>query len=87
MSASFRKLSAGWVLAMRVITAGPDGNLWFVNPQNLAVKEAWENLDWRSDQLQYPTQRLSPISITAGPDGNVWAIRVGACRENHDVGS
>lgn len=54
-----------------VITAGPDGNLWFVNSQNLAVKELWK-ISTGGKITPVPTGDY-PISVAAGPDGNVWA--------------
>ena len=54
------------------ITAGPDGNLWFVengyngyigmiNPTTHAISE-----------FATPTASSAPHCITAGPDGNLW---------------
>src|SRR6266581_5076413 len=53
-----------------VITAGPDGNLWFtelsankigrITPQGLIT------------EFTIPTANSQPFGITAGPDGNLW---------------
>ncbi len=55
----------------RVITAGPDGNLWFteldannigeINPTTHVITE-----------FTLPTANSYPYCITAGPDGNLW---------------
>jgi streptogramin lyase len=55
-----------------VMTAGPDGNLWFVNPQN-ALHSQVGKITTAGVVTFYPTSDL-PISLTAGPDGNLWLI-------------
>jgi streptogramin lyase len=59
------------------IAAGPDGNLWFVNPQvsghfgkNLIDKISTTGV---VHQPPYPLGD-TPQGITAGPDGNLWVI-------------
>jgi streptogramin lyase len=54
-----------------VITAGPDGNLWVTNSQNLAVKEIWR-ISTDGTITPHPTKDY-PLSVAAGPDGNLWA--------------
>jgi streptogramin lyase len=58
-----------------VITAGPDGNLWFVNPQNSLHSQVGK-ITTAGVITFYPTSDL-PASITAGPDGNLWLIELG----------
>jgi streptogramin lyase len=61
-----------------VITAGPDGNLWFtelsankigrITPQGLIT------------EFTIPTANSQPFGITAGPDGNVWFTEIAGNR-------
>jgi streptogramin lyase len=55
-----------------VITTGPDGNLWFVNPQNELHSQVGK-ITTTGVVTFYPTSDL-PIGLTAGPDGNLWLI-------------
>ena len=58
------------------ITTGPDGNLWFTNPQAGAGGRNFVGTSSMAGAVMiYPTGD-TPIAITAGPDGNLWAIRV-----------
>jgi len=57
-----------------VIIRGPDGNLWFVNPQNLTNSEVGKITPTGAVTF-YPTSDL-PIGLTAGPDGNVWVMEL-----------
>jgi len=53
-----------------MITAGPDGNLWFTEPgANMIGKITTAG---KITQYPVPTAYSSPEGITAGPDGNVW---------------
>ena len=69
--------TAGTILADGVITAGPDGNLWFgyFNGDNVG------SINPTTDAVtQYPVPLAQPYlngiggpgGITAGPDGNIW---------------
>ncbi len=51
------------------ITAGPDGNLWFVESQANAVGRITPQGTFT--EFSVPTFGL-PVAITAGPDGNLW---------------
>ncbi len=55
-----------------VITVGPDGNLWFVNPQNELNFQVGK-ITTKGVITFYTTSDL-PVSLTAGPDGNLWLI-------------
>src|SRR5947209_12308 len=62
-----------------VITAGPDGNLWFtevqaskigtINPATHAISE-----------FPVPTANSQPAGIATGPDGNVWFTEAAASK-------
>jgi streptogramin lyase len=53
-----------------VITAGPDGNLWFVNPMNALYSQVGK-ITPAGAVIFYTTKDL-PLAITSGPDGNLW---------------
>jgi streptogramin lyase len=57
-----------------VITAGPDGNLWFVNPQN-GLHSQVGRITTAGVITFYATSDL-PVGITSGPDGNLWLIEL-----------
>jgi streptogramin lyase len=52
------------------ITAGPDGNLWFIDPQN-ALEQQVGKITTSGAITFYPLADL-PVGITSGPDGNLW---------------
>jgi streptogramin lyase len=54
------------------IAAGPDGNLWFTNPQANTSRQIGK-ITTSGIISFYPTQDL-PLGVAAGPDGNVWTI-------------
>jgi streptogramin lyase len=58
-----------------VIIAGPDGNLWFVNPQD-GLHSQVGKITTTGVVTFYPTSDL-PLGLTAGPDGNLWLIESG----------
>ena len=53
------------------ITAGADGNLWFVDP---TINFSIGRMTPTGEITEFPmiTQGTSGFGITAGPDGNVW---------------
>jgi len=51
----------------RGITAGPDGNLWFAESNNIGRSTP----NGKINTFPVPTQSSSPEGITAGPDGNL----------------
>ncbi len=56
------------------ITAGPDGNLWFTNPNTAEVGIFFVGKVTTAGAMSiYDTDDL-PSGITTGPDGNLWAI-------------
>jgi virginiamycin B lyase len=59
------------------ITKGPDGNLWFTNPQAGGVgKNLVGKMTVAGAVTIYPTGD-TPFAITAGPDGNLWTLESG----------
>jgi streptogramin lyase len=52
------------------ITAGPDGNLWFVNPINDLYSQVGK-ITPAGALTFFPTNDF-PLAITSGPDGNLW---------------
>jgi streptogramin lyase len=56
------------------ITAGPDGNVWFVEFSNLANKVGKITPDGVIQEFTIPTPNAGPQSITLGVDGNLWFI-------------
>jgi streptogramin lyase len=54
------------------IAAGPDGNLWFTNPQANTSRQIGK-ITTSGIISFYPTQDL-PLGVGAGPDGNMWTI-------------
>ena len=61
-------------LSPAVIAPGPDGNLWFTNPQlgNVGTYVVGK-VTTGGVITTYPTNDLA-FAITAGPDGNLWAV-------------
>src|SRR6266851_5201233 len=57
----------------RGITAGPDGNLWFAESNNIGRITPSGSIT----TFPVPTQSSSPEGITAGPDGNLWFTDAG----------
>ena len=53
------------------IVSGPDGNLWFVDPQN-AINYQIGKITTSGAITFYPLADL-PLGVAAGPDGNLWA--------------
>src|SRR5262249_29968220 len=53
------------------ITAGPDGNLWFVG-NFVGGKVGRITPDGQVTEFSLPNAFIQPVAITAGPDGNVW---------------
>jgi uncharacterized repeat protein (TIGR01451 family) len=54
----------------RGITAGPDGNLWFVEVGGNKVGKI--TTSGVVTEYKIPTTSSSPLGITTGPDGNLW---------------
>jgi streptogramin lyase len=54
------------------VAAGPDGNLWFTNPQ-ASTNRKIGRITTAGTITFYATLDL-PLALAAGPDGNVWAI-------------
>jgi streptogramin lyase len=55
------------------ITAGPDGNLWFTEFQNLNVGRIGRiTPEGRLTEYTLPTPNSAAGFISAGPDGNLW---------------
>jgi streptogramin lyase len=52
------------------ITAGADGNLWFVDPMNALYSQVGK-ITTKGALSFYSTKDL-PLAITSGPDGNLW---------------
>ena len=53
-----------------VITAGPDGNLWFTEVDGNKIGRITPG--GRISEFPLPTPGSRPGAITAGPDGNLW---------------
>jgi hypothetical protein len=54
------------------ITAGPDGNLWFTEPDIWANRIGRITPAGTVTEFPIPTSGSVPEGITAGPDGNLW---------------
>ena len=54
------------------ITAGPDGNLWFVASDPAGPKIGRITPEGAITQFAIPTVPADPSKITIGPDGNLW---------------
>src|SRR5262249_42921847 len=52
------------------ITAGPDGNLWFVETLGNRIKRI--TTSGAITEFTIPTPRSFPENITVGPDGALW---------------
>jgi virginiamycin B lyase len=60
------------------ITAGPDGAMWFTEPDANRIGR----ITPAGQVREFPTGKNSgPLAITAGPDGNVWFTEYGNCFE------
>lgn len=55
------------------ITAGPDGNLWFTNPQVARTRNIVGKVTTAGAVTIYNTADTA-LAITAGPNGNLWVI-------------
>lgn len=64
--------SATFALLPATIIAGPDGNLWFVNPPNLGPGDGQVGKITVNGLVTLYPLANQPVSITAGPDGNLW---------------
>jgi hypothetical protein len=60
------------------ITAGPDGNLWFTEPD--ANQIGMITPDGQITEFAVPTANSRPEFITAGPDGNLWFTEPGSAQ-------
>ncbi|MGH6746802.1 caspase, EACC1-associated type [Novosphingobium sp.] len=52
------------------MTAGPDGNMWFTEPDHDKIGKITP--DGKIAEYPVPTPGGHPFEIAAGPDGNVW---------------
>jgi virginiamycin B lyase len=52
------------------ITTGPDGNLWFTEPQANKIGRVTPAGDFT--EYVVPTADSYPRAIALGPDGNLW---------------
>jgi streptogramin lyase len=59
---------AGAVADPTRITAGPDGNLWFTDPNEWTIGRITPG----GTIQEFPVPASDPYGITAGPDGNIW---------------
>jgi streptogramin lyase len=59
-------------LTQSAITAGPDGNLWFTEPDSNEIGRITP--DGQITLFPVPTPASKPIGIAAGPNGNVFFI-------------
>jgi streptogramin lyase len=57
-----------------MITAGPDGNLWFTEFNTGGPGIGRITTDGVITEFTTPTLASHPVGITAGPDGNLWYI-------------
>ena len=55
-----------------IITAGPDGNLWFTENNGNRIGRISPGGEHTVTQFLIPTSNSFPTGITAGPDGNLW---------------
>src|SRR5262245_26499852 len=60
------------------ITLGPDGALWFTQPQVDSIGRMAP--DGALKEFKTPTPLSQPHGITAGPDGNLWFVEGGSDR-------
>ncbi len=62
----------------KMITSGPDGNLWFTEglASQIGMTDAADNVQ----EFATPTVGSLPYGIAAGPDGNLWFTEAGAGR-------
>jgi len=72
MAGTFQVYGTDSPSSFGVITVGPDGNLWFVNPQNELNLQVGK-ITPKGAITFYATSDL-PLGLTAGPDGNLWLI-------------
>jgi streptogramin lyase len=64
------------------ITAGPDGNLWFTEPESNEIGRITPT--GQITLVPVPTPGSLPTGITAGPNGNVWFTE-GASRQVGEI--
>jgi serine/threonine protein kinase len=62
--------------APNAITAGPDGNLWFIELTGNQIGRI--SPGGTITEFPVPTATTSPEGITAGPDGNLWFTEFGS---------
>src|SRR5215467_3944927 len=60
----------------KAITAGPDGNLWFVEQEGNKIGRITPS--GTITEFPIPTPNSGPNAITAGSDGNLWFTEGGA---------
>ena len=65
-------LEGRWFLSASSLAAGPDGNIWFTNPDNGAI--ARQTPGASVTEFHLPDPAALPDQITAGPDGNLWFV-------------
>jgi len=72
-------------LVGRELAAGPDGRLWFTEPDDKTGAQAFWHLgrlttagDYSDFEVLEAFYQSGPLSIARGPDGNVWFTRVGS---------
>ena len=63
--------------ALAQIAPGPDGNLWFTNPQASATVGNFVGKITTAGAVATFTTLDTPLAVVAGPDGNVWATEFG----------
>jgi virginiamycin B lyase len=60
-----------------MITAGPDGNLWFTELGTSVGNGKIGRITTGGVITEFGGSLLNPIGITAGPDGNLWFTEEG----------
>ena len=60
--------------ALAQIAPGPDGNLWFTNPQASATAGNLVGKITTAGVVTTYTMADTPLGVVAGPDGNIWAV-------------
>jgi hypothetical protein len=56
--------------ALTALTAGPDGNLWFLEFSANQIGKI--STDGAVTEYAIPTPNSEPVGLAAGPDGNLW---------------
>ena len=64
--------ASGFLITPGMITAGPDGNLWFA--ESYGDKIGRITPDGSITEFTTPTPASGPKDITVGPDKNFWFI-------------